>query len=94
MRCSRAGTKLLKFARAASRGDFKPDMINSGNRAAAHGWYARRARARLLKKQMRRPLGFFVLFLELELIIYIGPKNRRAREFQKLLKHLCWQRVA
>jgi hypothetical protein len=38
MRCSRAGAKLLKFARAAI---FRPDMINSVDRATAHGWYAR-----------------------------------------------------
>jgi hypothetical protein len=53
MRCSRVGTKLLKFARAAI---FRPDMINSGDGAAARGWYARRARAiSTTARQLARP---------------------------------------
>ena len=57
MRCSRAGAKLLKFARAAI---FRPDTCDKfWHRAATRAWYARRGRAIICFLNTPGVVGFF-----------------------------------
>ena len=70
MRCSRAGSKLLKFARAAI---FRPDMINSGTvLPRTRGTRGARARAIIyFKKKDPRDRRFFFK-------IILAVNNKRA----------------